>query len=214
MYSIFAGCLTSGDKLLQFRSDITSACHTAVTQLSRLRAIEGRLDAKESAMLYQVAECMRQREPARGKIFANEVSNIRKLKSRINQSGMQLEAAVIRLSTLADYANLADALNPVAGLLQGIENDLRTVPFAANSAFSEMEAVMAETLSNASLDASEKSAKEILRLPIDDGTISILKEAEDDIEQEVRVKLPQVPIEKPVIAPMAKQSRDDEQLFA
>jgi division protein CdvB (Snf7/Vps24/ESCRT-III family) len=180
--------MTGGDKRQQFMSQITNATGVVYNQLGRLKLLDGKFASMETSFLEQIATNIKAGNNARAKIIATELINVRRLRRNTQHTGLALEAVVIRFSTINEFAAILDAIEPTIEMIKGIQTELtRAIP-AANEVLSEVSTVTADVLLNANIKADAR-----ISTPMDTEALSILHEVEGTLEDEAKVRLPDVP---------------------
>ena len=168
------------------------------------------LDKKFAAMdkdfRYQIALNIKAGNNSRAKALANELSNIRRVQRTTQNVGLALEVVVIRFSTINEFAMVMETINPTIELVKDIQKEISNVVPSANGVISEVSSITSDVIinSNVKIDMNKVSA------PIDSEAVSILNEVEGILEDEAKVRLPEIPaaietvkvsgkIEKPVL---------------
>lgn len=151
------------------------------------------LDKKFAAMdkdfRYQIALNIKAGNNTRAKALANELSNIRRVQRTTQNVGLALEVVVIRFSTINEFAMVMETINPTIELVKDIQKEISNVVPSANGVISEVSSITSDVLinSNVKIDVNKVSA------PIDSEAVSILNEVEGILEDEAKVRLPEIP---------------------
>lgn len=151
------------------------------------------LDKKFAAMdkdfRYQIALNIKAGNNSRAKALANELSNIRRVQRTTQNVGLALEVVVIRFSTINEFAMVMETINPTIELVKDVQKEISNVVPSANGVISEVSSITSDVLinSNVKIDVNKVSA------PIDSEAVSILNEVEGILEDEAKVRLPEIP---------------------
>lgn len=151
------------------------------------------LDKKFAAMdkdfRYQIALNIKAGNNSRAKALANELSNVRRVQRTTQNVGLALEVVVIRFSTINEFAMVMETINPTIELVKDIQKEISNVVPSANGVISEVSSITSDVLinSNVKIDMNKVSA------PIDSEAVSILNEVEGILEDEAKVRLPEIP---------------------
>ncbi|HEY3524730.1 MAG TPA: hypothetical protein VGK47_00930 [Nitrososphaeraceae archaeon] len=151
------------------------------------------LDKKFAAMdkdfRYQIALNIKAGNNSRAKALANELSNIRRVQRTTQNVGLALEVVVIRFSTINEFAMVMETINPTIELVKDIQKEISNVVPSANGVISEVSSITSDVIinSNVKIDMNKVSA------PIDSEAVSILNEVEGILEDEAKVRLPEIP---------------------
>jgi division protein CdvB (Snf7/Vps24/ESCRT-III family) len=174
---------------LQFQNDITGATSVVNSQLSRLRMLDKKFAAMDKDFRYNIAQSIKSGNNSRAKALANELSNIRRVRNTTQNVSLALEVVVIRFSTINEFAMVMETINPTIELIKEIQRDISTVVPSASGMISEVNSITSDVLVNSNL----KLDMNKIPTPIDADAISILNEVEDMLEDEAKVRLPEIP---------------------
>ena len=151
------------------------------------------LDKKFAAMdkdfRYKIAQNIKSGNNSRAKALANELSNIRRVRNTTQNVSLALEVVVIRFSTINEFAMVMETINPTIELIKEIQRDISTVVPSASGMISEVNSITSDVLVNSNLKLDINK----IPTPIDADAISILNEVEDMLEDEAKVRLPEIP---------------------
>lgn len=174
---------------LQFQNDIAGATSVVNNQLSRLRILDKKFAEMDKDFQHKITQSIKSGNNSRAKALANELSNIRRVRNSTQNVGLALEIVVIRFSTINEFAMVMETINPTIELVKEIQRDISTVVPSANGMISEVNSIASDVLinSNVKLDINKIST------PIDTDAISILNEVEGMLEDEAKIRLPEIP---------------------
>jgi division protein CdvB (Snf7/Vps24/ESCRT-III family) len=174
---------------LQFQNDIAGATSVVNSQLSRLRILDKKFAAMDKDFQHKIAQSIKSGNNSRAKALANELSNIRRVRNSTQDVSLALEVVVIRFSTINEFAMVMETINPTIDLIKEIQRDISTVVPSANGMISEVNSITSDVLinSNVKLDINKIST------PIDTDAVSILNEVEVMLENEAKIRLPEIP---------------------
>jgi len=174
---------------LQFQNDIAGATSVVNNQLSRLRILDKKFAEMDKDFQHKITQSIKSGNNSRAKALANELSNIRRVRNSTQNVGLALEVVVIRFSTINEFAMVMETINPTIDLIKEIQRDISTVVPSANGMISEVNSITSDVLINSSvkLDINKIST------PIDTDAISILNEVEGMLEDEAKIRLPEIP---------------------
>jgi division protein CdvB (Snf7/Vps24/ESCRT-III family) len=173
----------------QFQNELAGATSIVNNQLSRLKMLDKKFAAMDKDFQYQIALNIKAGNNSRAKALANELSNIRRVQRTTQNVGLALEVVVIRFSTINEFAMVMDTINPTIELVKDIQKEISNVVPSANGVISEVSSITSDVLinSNIKIDVNKVSA------PIDSEAVSILNEVEGILEDEAKVRLPEIP---------------------
>jgi len=155
----------------------------------------------------KIANNLKKGNNARARIMANELSNLHHVSRISHNMCLALEVIVLRFSTINEFAKILETINPTIETIKDIQHDIWNVVPTANGLFSEMTSLTSEVL----VDSKVKEGPEIVNTNIGGDAFSILEEVENLLEDEAKVRLPEVP----QTAPQLRSKSEDihEQVF-
>ena len=173
----------------QFQNDIAGATNVVNSQLSRLRMLDKKFAAMDKDFRHQIALNIKAGNNSRAKALANELSNVRRVQRTTQNVSLALEVVVIRFSTINEFAVVMETINPTVELIKDIQRDISNVVPSANGIVSEVSSITSDVLVNSNLEL------DIGKVPtsMDSEAISILNEVEGLLEDEAKVRLPEIP---------------------
>jgi division protein CdvB (Snf7/Vps24/ESCRT-III family) len=174
---------------LQFQNDIAGATSVVNSQLSRLRMLDKKFAAMDKDFRYKITQSIKSGNNSRAKALANELSNIRRVRNTTQNVSLALEVVVIRFSTINEFAMVMETINPTIELIKEIQRDISTVIPSASGMISEVNSITSDVLVNSNLKLDINK----IPTPIDADAISILNEVEEMLEDEAKVRLPEIP---------------------
>lgn len=174
---------------LQFQNDIAGATSVVNSQLSRLRMLDKKFAAMDKDFRYKITQSIKSGNNSRAKALANELSNIRRVRNTTQNVSLALEVVVIRFSTINEFAMVMETINPTIELIKEIHRDISTVVPSASGMISEVNSITSDVLVNSNLKLDINK----IPTPIDADAISILNEVEEMLEDEAKVRLPEIP---------------------
>ena len=174
---------------LQFQNDIAGATSVVNSQLSRLRMLDKKFAAMDKDFRYKITQSIKSGNNSRAKALANELSNIRRVRDTTQNVSLALEVVVIRFSTINEFATVMETINPTIELIKEIQRDISTVVPSASGMISEVNSITSDVLVNSNLKLDINK----IPTPIDADAISILNEVENMLEDEAKVRLPEIP---------------------
>jgi division protein CdvB (Snf7/Vps24/ESCRT-III family) len=182
---------------LQFQNDIAGATSVVNNQLSRLRILDKKFAEMDKDFQHKIIQSIKSGNNSRAKALANELSNIRRVRNSTQNVGLALEVVVIRFSTINEFAMVMETINPTIDLIKEIQRDISTVVPSANGMISEVSSIASDVLINSSVKLDINK----IPTPIDTDAISILNEVEGMLEDEAKIRLPEIPESVKVIRP-------------
>jgi division protein CdvB (Snf7/Vps24/ESCRT-III family) len=175
----------------QFKSEVLNASLVVNNQLTRLKMLDKKFTTLDRNLRYQIIANIKSGNNERAKAIANELANIRHVKTVTQNMSLAFEVVVIRFSSINEFASILETVNPTIDMIKDIQKDIsRSVP-AANEVLSEVTSMTSDVLANSNIASNVD--KTSISTPLDKEALSILNEVEGVLENEAKAKLPEVP---------------------
>lgn len=173
----------------QLKTKLSNASTIVNNQLAKLRILDSRFNTLDADLRNKVVINIKNGDNVRAKTLANELANIRKIKQRTQKLLMSLEVIVIRFSTISEFAELLETINPMIETVKEVKDDItKTVP-VATSIISEMTTLTSDVLIQANVNVNTDN----LSIPVNSDALEILNEVQNIMEVETKSKLPDIP---------------------
>jgi len=151
---------------------------------SRLLYIKQRLKAREQ-ILFEKLKLSNNNDFS--KILANEIAEIRKLQSNLENLILALESFILRTETLLTLDEFAQAMNPIPRMISSIKDEASKVsPYLGK----EIQELM-DNIENIRVYYPESN---ILEISLSEEAEAILREAAEFASNNVAKKLPEIPL--------------------
>ena len=173
----------------QLKTKLSNASTVVNNQLAKLRIMDSRFNTLDVDLNNKVIINIKNGDNVRAKALANELAHIRKIKRTTQKLLMSLEVIVIRFSTVSEFAEILDTINPMIETVKEVKNDItKTVP-VATSIISEMTTLTSDVLIQANVNVNIDN----LSIPVNSDALEILNEVQNIMEEETKSKLPDIP---------------------
>jgi division protein CdvB (Snf7/Vps24/ESCRT-III family) len=177
------------DKYPLLKSKLDNASRVVNNQLTKLRILDNRFNTLDTDLHNKVIVNIKNGDKLHAKALANELANIRKIKNTTQKLLLSLEVIVIRFSTISEFAEILDTINPMIATIKEVKDDVKNTIPTATSIISEMSTLTSDVLiqSNVNLNF------DTISVPVNPDAIEILSEVQNIMEEETRLKLPDIP---------------------
>ncbi|HZB64240.1 MAG TPA: hypothetical protein VE307_02905 [Nitrososphaeraceae archaeon] len=173
----------------QLKTKLSNASTIVNNQLAKLRILDSRFNTLDADLRNKVVINIKNGDNIRAKTLANELANIRKIKQTTQKLLMSLEVIVIRFSTVSEFAEILETINPMIETVKEVKDDItKTVP-VATSIISEMTTLTSDVLIQANVNVNIDN----LSIPVNSDALEILNEVQNIMEEETKSKLPDIP---------------------
>ncbi|MDA4129065.1 MAG: Snf7 family protein [Thaumarchaeota archaeon] len=157
--------------------------------VSRLDQTEAKIKARDESIFKHVVSATQKGDRAHATIYANELSEIRKVGQMVTGAKLALEQVVLRLTTLTDLGDIAATLAPTIAVVRSVGQGLGNLLPNAQGEINEISSLLSSTLVEAGsvggISLNFEVANEEAR--------RVLEEAEIVAEQRMTETFPEIP---------------------
>jgi len=157
-------------------------------QMQHLDIRNARVQEYDKALFAKVVDFYHKRDIARAKIYANELTEVRKLLKIIMTTRLALEQISVRLTTVREYGDVAANLAPAIRAVNEISGGISNIVPEADMSMSQL----GEILQGVMVDAAQGDPLTAPQFGSEDGS-DILKQAAMIAEERIARTLPDVP---------------------
>jgi len=164
-------------------------------QVQKLDQATERFSQRDKAIFARIVDAYTKHDTARANVFANELSEVRKMERLIINGRLALEQITLRLRTVSELGDVVSTLGPAVGVLRSVKTGLSSV-------FPEAETELGEIgnmLSGIMLEVGQGSGMTLNFDTVNEDAQKILNEASTVAEQKVKDKFPELPPGMPTI---------------
>jgi len=168
-------------------------------QVQRLDQASDRFTERDKSIFIRIVEAYTKHDMPRASVFANELSEIRKMEKMIMHARLALEQIVLRLKTVSELGDVVTTLAPAVGVLRTVRNGMASI-------FPEAERELGQIgnlLSGIIIDAGQSTGLTINFETANDDAQKILTEAATVAEQKIKEKFPELPAGMPSLGEKA-----------
>lgn len=177
------------EKYPLLKSKLDNASRVVNNQLAKLRILDNRFTTLDTDLHNKVIVNIKNGDNLRAKALANELANIRKIKNTTQKLLLSLEVIVIRFSTISEFAEILDTINPMIATIKEVKDDVKTTIPTATSIISELSTLTSDVL----IESNVNLTSDTISVPINSDAIEILNEVQNIMEEDTMVKLPDIP---------------------
>jgi division protein CdvB (Snf7/Vps24/ESCRT-III family) len=171
----------------ELQNDLSNAAQVISNQITKLNKLSKKFDMMDADFRKQIVRNIKVGNNVRAKALANELVNIRRIRHTTRNMGMSLEVVALRSTIISEFAMIMDTINPTIDLIKDIEKDISMVIPTACEVLNDVTVASSEILNyNVSPDVK-------ISMPIDEEALKILSEVEQSVEEETKLKLPDIP---------------------
>jgi division protein CdvB (Snf7/Vps24/ESCRT-III family) len=156
---------------------------------NRLEGANLKTQQHDKALFDKCVQAQVSKDSARATMYANEISEIRKMAKVTLRSELALEQVVLRLETIEEFGDVASLMGPVAGVVRSIRDQITGVIPQVGYELGEI----SETLNGVVLEVGEATGQSYDMEASGSEAQKILGEANTIAETRMRERFPELP---------------------
>lgn len=157
--------------------------------ISQLDSTVNRIKQRDSTIFKNVVSSLAKHDMQHAAVYANELSEVRKMGKMVTQAQLAMEQISLRLGTITDLGEIASTLAPAVSVIRGMKDSLRMALPEADKEISEISGL----LSNVLIDASTTGGISLNFDAANEDAQKVLEEAAVVAEQRMNESFPQIP---------------------
>jgi division protein CdvB (Snf7/Vps24/ESCRT-III family) len=177
------------EKSGQFYYDVNNAVSVINAQISNLKSIDNKFSNMDASFNSKIAQNIKLGNNALANVMANELSAIRRLRKNTQNASLALEVVAIRFSTMTEFSMMMDTINPTVEMLTDIQKDLSKVVPSATDVLSQVHSISSDVLVNSDINVNGEKISSV----VDKDALLILNDVQNNLEDEAKEKLPEIP---------------------
>jgi len=177
------------EKSGQFYYDVNNAVSVINAQISNLKSIDSKFSNMDASFNSKIAQNIKLGNNALANVMANELSAIRRLRKNTQNASLALEVVAIRFSTMTEFSMMMDTINPTVEMLTDIQKDLSKVVPSATDVLSQVHSISSDVLINSDINVNGEKISSV----VDKDALLILNDVQNNLEDEAKEKLPEIP---------------------
>lgn len=163
-------------------------------QIKKLERAANHFSKRDKSLFAKTVKAYSKHDLMRAKVYANELSEIRKTKKSISDTKLALEQISLRLGTVSEFGDVVGMLSPTVSVLQNIGKGIsNTLPEAGNEL-----GQIGDLLTGIISESNQSSGIDVNFDAPNEAAQNILNEAAQAAEQNIKQQLPDVPVDIPV----------------
>jgi len=160
------------------------------SQITKLEGINIKLQRKHDVIFEKIVNAQKSHNNGYAKAYANELTQLRKMKNMVSGAKLSMEQVQLRLSTVSELGDVVVTLSPAMSLIKGLSSSLSGIMPEANSSMQDLSQILGDVLTGSSVNDAG-----MMNAGVSDNadTMAILEEAHSVIEGQTKVSIPEVP---------------------
>ena len=160
------------------------------SQITKLDGINTKLQRKHDIIFEKIVNAQKSHNNGYAKAYANELTQLRKMKNMISGAKLSMEQVQIRLGTVSELGDVVVTLSPAMSLIKGLSSSLSGIMPEANASMQDLSQILGDVLTGSSVNDSGMMDGGVSENP---DTLAILEEAHSVIEGQTKTIIPEVP---------------------
>jgi division protein CdvB (Snf7/Vps24/ESCRT-III family) len=157
--------------------------------ISQLDNTVNRIKQRDSMIFKNVVSSLAKHDTQHAAVYANELSEVRKMGKMVTQAQLALEQISLRLGTITDLGEIADTLAPAVSVIRGMKESLRLALPEADREINEISGLLSTVL----VDAGTTEGISLNFSAANEDAQKVLEEAAAVAEERMKEDFPQVP---------------------
>jgi division protein CdvB (Snf7/Vps24/ESCRT-III family) len=179
---------------------IDQAVRDLQIQLSKLDAASARIKSRGDTIFGKTVSALQKHDGQHAAVYANELSEVRRMGRMIAQASLALEQVVLRLGTITEMGDVAAALAPTVSVIREVRESLGTIIPETSGEMNEISTLLSSIL----VDAGTIRGSSLNFEAANEEAERTLEEAAIVAEQRMKERFPEIP------ASVAMSSDEDE----
>jgi len=157
--------------------------------ISQLDNTVSRIRQRDATIFKGVVTALAKHDSQHAAVYANELSEVRKMGKMVTQAQLALEQISLRLGTITDLGEIATTLAPAVSVIRTMKEDLRVALPEADGVMGEISGLLSSVL----VDAGTTGGISLNFDAANEDAERVLAEASAVAEQRMKEDFPEIP---------------------
>jgi division protein CdvB (Snf7/Vps24/ESCRT-III family) len=157
--------------------------------ISQLDSTVNRIKQRDSTIFKNVVSALAKHDMQHAAVYANELSEVRKMGKMVTQAQLAMEQISLRLGTINDLGEIASTLAPAVSVIRNMKEGLRMALPEADKEIGEISGLLSSVL----VDASTTGGISLNFDAANEDAQKVLEEAASVAEQRMKESFPEIP---------------------
>ena len=157
--------------------------------ISQLDSSVNRIKQRDSTIFKNVVASLAKHDMQHAAVYANELSEVRKMGKMVTQAQLAMEQISLRLGTITDLGEIANTLAPAVSVIKNMKEGLRLAMPEADKEINEISGLLSSVL----VDASTTGGFSLNFDAANEDAQKVLEEASAVAEQRMKETFPEIP---------------------
>ncbi len=171
------------------KSQIEVANRQIKLLISQLDGTVNRIKQRDATIFRAVVSALARHDTQHAAVYANELTEIRKMGKMVTQAELALEQISLRLGTITDLGDIATTLAPAVSVIRNMKDSLRSTLPEADREMGEISGLLSSVL----IDASATGGLSLNFDAANEDAQKVMEEAAAVAEQRMKDSFPEIP---------------------
>jgi division protein CdvB (Snf7/Vps24/ESCRT-III family) len=171
------------------KSQIEQANRQIRILISQLDNTVARIKQRDSTIFKGVVTSLAKHDTQHAAVYANELSEVRKMGKMVTQAQLALEQISLRLGTMTDLGEIVNTLAPAVSVIRSMKEDLRFALPEADREIGEISSLLSSVL----IDAGTTSGLSLNFEAANEDAQKVMEEAAEVAEERMKESFPEIP---------------------
>src|SRR5271157_3244584 len=171
------------------KSQIEQANRQIRVLISQLDGTVNRIRQRDATIFRSVVTALAKHDTQHAAVFANELTEVRKMGKMVTQAQLALEQISLRLGTITDLGEIANTLAPAVSVIRTMKDTLGTALPQADREIGEI----SDLLSSVLVDAGATGGLSLNFDAANEDAAKVLEEAAAVAEERMKESFPEIP---------------------
>ena len=171
------------------KSQIEQANRQIKLLISQLDGTVNRIKQRDATIFKSVVTALAKHDTQHAAVYANELSEVRKMGKMVTQAQLALEQINLRLGTITDLGEIANTLAPAVSVIRSMKEGLQYALPDADREIGEISGLLSSVL----VDAGTTSGLSLNFDAANEDAQKVLEEAAAVAEQRMKEDFPEIP---------------------
>ena len=171
------------------KTKIEKAIRQIHIQIAKLESVSTSLKNKDQKIFTKVVAAIQKHDMCHASVFANELSEVRKMHKMVTSAQLALEQITMRLNTVHELGDIVITLSPVVSIIRNVKGVLTSVLPGAENEINEISGLLSGIL----VDAGQLGGSTLNFEAANEEAEGIMAEASAVAEERMKDKFPDLP---------------------
>ncbi len=172
------------------KSQIETANRQVRLLISQLDGTVNKIKQRDATIFRAVVTALAKHDTQHAAVYANELTEVRKMGKMVTQAQLALEQISLRLGTITDLGDIATTLAPAVSIIRGMKDSLRTALPEADREMGEISGLLSSVL----IDAGTTGGLSLNFDAANEDAQKVMEEAAAVAEQRMKESFPEIPM--------------------